>query len=141
MRTGEECSLKMDAVLENTDEKLSDFGFGIVVDVSLYSNCGVFRRYHVLNNPVNFTDALGLEPGGGPNATIRRPPPQSLSASPSSWWERGNNRATCLMRAHWEWQLCLRGESRDYDSCPQTDNDNCFDRVRQRLEKCLRNAK
>jgi hypothetical protein len=59
MRTGEECSLKMDAVLENTDEKLSDFGFGIVVDVSLYSNCGVFRRYHVSNNPTNAVDPEG----------------------------------------------------------------------------------
>jgi hypothetical protein len=50
----------MNAVLNYKDEKLSDYGFGFTIDVSLDSNCGVFRRYHVGNNPVNFVDPLGL---------------------------------------------------------------------------------
>jgi hypothetical protein len=50
----------MNAVLNYKDEKLSDYGFGFTIDVSLDSNCGVFRRYHVENNPVNKKDPLGL---------------------------------------------------------------------------------
>jgi hypothetical protein len=60
MRTREKCSLKMDAVLENKDEKLSGSGFGITVDVSLNSDRGVFRRYHVVNEPITKKDPFGL---------------------------------------------------------------------------------
>lgn len=34
------------------EEKLFTPEFGITIDVSLDSNCGVFRRYHVTNNPI-----------------------------------------------------------------------------------------
>ncbi len=50
----------MNAVLNYKEEKLVDPGFGFTIDVSLDSNYGVFRRYHVGNNPVNNIDASGL---------------------------------------------------------------------------------
>lgn len=50
----------MNAILNYKDEKFYDYGFGFTIDVSLDSNCGVFRRYHVGNNPVNHTDPTGL---------------------------------------------------------------------------------
>jgi hypothetical protein len=40
--------VKMNAVLNYKDEKLSDYGFGFTIGVSLDSNCGVFRRYPVI---------------------------------------------------------------------------------------------
>jgi hypothetical protein len=61
MEKGKECSLKMNAFSENRKEILSDSGFGITVDVSLDSNCGLFRRYHVENKPINLTDPLGFQ--------------------------------------------------------------------------------
>lgn len=43
----------MSSILEYKDEKISDHGFGFMIDVSLDSNCGVFRRYHFNTNPVH----------------------------------------------------------------------------------------
>jgi hypothetical protein len=54
------CPLKMNAVLEYKDNKFADSSFGITVDVSLDSDKGVFRRYHVGGNPLNAIDPLGL---------------------------------------------------------------------------------
>ena len=51
----------MNAFGEYKDKKLTDQGFSFTIDVSLDSNNGVSRRYHVGNNPVNFVDPLGLE--------------------------------------------------------------------------------
>jgi hypothetical protein len=50
----------MNAVLEYKDNKFADSSFGITMDVSLDSDKGVFRRYHVGGNPLNATDPLGL---------------------------------------------------------------------------------
>jgi hypothetical protein len=41
------------------DKKTIDSEFGIAIDVSLDSNNGVFRRYHVGNNPLNRKDPKG----------------------------------------------------------------------------------
>jgi hypothetical protein len=53
-------SLKMNAVLEYKDEFFLNSDFEITIDVSRDSNNGVFRRYHVDNNPVNWIDPFGL---------------------------------------------------------------------------------
>jgi hypothetical protein len=50
----------MNAVLEYKDNKFADSSFGITMDVSLDSDKGVFRRYHVGNAPANWIDPLGL---------------------------------------------------------------------------------
>jgi hypothetical protein len=50
----------MDAVLEYKAVKSSDSDFEMTIDVSLDSNKGVFRRYLVGNNAVNWIDPLGL---------------------------------------------------------------------------------
>jgi len=55
----------MNAVLNYKDENLLNFDFEMTIDVSLDSNCGVFRRYHVGNNPVNIIDPEGLAGKGG----------------------------------------------------------------------------
>ena len=56
----EEYSLNMGTFFELEEGKTTDSGFEFFIDVSLDSNNGVFRRYHVGNNPVNFVDPLGL---------------------------------------------------------------------------------
>jgi hypothetical protein len=60
---GEKYSLKMNAVLNYKDEKFLDCDFGSTIDVSLDSNNGVFRRYHVGNAPMKWMDPLGLIKG------------------------------------------------------------------------------
>lgn len=44
----EKYSLKMNAVLGYKEENLFSSEFGITIDVSLDTNKGVFRRYHVI---------------------------------------------------------------------------------------------
>lgn len=56
----EEYSLNMGTFFELEKGKTTDSGFEFFIDVSLDSNNGVFRRYHVGNNPVNFVDPWGL---------------------------------------------------------------------------------
>ena len=50
----------MASFLGHKVENVVDHDFGFTIDVSLDSNCGVFRRYHVGNNPETFGDPLGL---------------------------------------------------------------------------------
>ena len=50
----------MTSFLEYEEEKITDSGFEFFINVSLDSNKGLFRRYHVGNNPVNDMDPLGL---------------------------------------------------------------------------------
>jgi hypothetical protein len=52
----------MNAVLNYKDKNFLVSDFEITIDVSLDSNCGVFRRYHVGNNPIIRNDPLGLFP-------------------------------------------------------------------------------
>ena len=54
----------MNAVLNYKDEKFFNSDFEITIDVSLDSNNGVFRRYLVGNNPVNYVDPWGLFSSG-----------------------------------------------------------------------------
>lgn len=61
MIKAEEYSLNMGTFFELEEEKTTEPGFEFLIDVSLDSNNGVFRRYHVGNNPVNWIDPLGLE--------------------------------------------------------------------------------
>jgi hypothetical protein len=50
----------MSAVLNHKDKNFLDSDFEITIAVSLDSKNGVFRRYHVGNNPVNWADPFGL---------------------------------------------------------------------------------
>ena len=50
----------MNSVLNYKGETFLDSDFEITIDVSLDSNNGVFRRYHVGNNPVMRIDPSGL---------------------------------------------------------------------------------
>lgn len=50
----------MNAVSKYKEEKIFDSEFGFTIDVSPDSNCGLFRRYHVRNNPILFSDPSGL---------------------------------------------------------------------------------
>lgn len=43
--------MKTAAILECNEQKTTDLGFEFFIDVSLYSDNGVFRRYHVTNKP------------------------------------------------------------------------------------------
>ena len=94
-------------------------------DVNLYRYVG--------NNPVNFLDPFGLEPLGGPNATIVPPPPKSTSPSR---WKCASDRTNCELRAMWEYETCMRGDSRDLKGC-QTNKDNCFTRLQERYNACV----
>jgi len=51
----------MNHLLNNKVEKLFNSEFGITIDISPDSNNGVFRRYHVGNQPVNKIDPFGLD--------------------------------------------------------------------------------
>ncbi len=101
---------------------------------------------YVNNDPVNETDPYGLWtcigchevppppillPPGGPVIKLPPPPPP-----PGGKKTRGQ----CYAAAHWEYEMCMRGDSRDYDCNKQRKNDNCWTRMQDRLEACLQNA-
>jgi len=50
----------MIAELEYREQTLMDFDLGMLGGVKLDYENGVFRRYHVNNNPLNYTDPFGL---------------------------------------------------------------------------------
>jgi len=83
-------SIDIDTIRHEKSEKSYDIGIRFVIDVSLDTNNGVFRRYLVGNNPVNKKDPYGLYDLG-----------DALDELGASDVEGGKS------RVEWEWQYIM----------------------------------